>query len=324
MRLLSYVSTVLITGGVYLSGGFASNDIFWYPVSAVASLLFISKLDGVIMTVISVCFIVCFYLIDLLDLVVLPFDEITRSVHYRFANSIVVLLILFFLAWLLVRSNQHLQQIIKDIQSSQVRESISQDFHDELGNKLASVVHLSKRLKSVQNENDKVSMLGIIENESQQVYDNFRDFIWTNDPKSLNVSSLFMYLTDFNQQFFTHKDIQVEGELLLQNSNEGDNISSNIVRHIVPLFKEMMTNIYKHANASQVDWSLSWFDDQLTLKIHDNGIGFDPKLVQQGQGLKSVNKRVIELHGDYKLESNSLKGTRITLHIDTKKTYSNE
>ena len=316
LRMINYSGFILVTGGVYWSGGFASNDILWYLVLSVSSLLFISKIDGITMTMLSMCALVGFYIIDIFQLIELPYDPLTRSIHYRFVNAVIIILILFFLVWILVRNNKRLHMIIQNIQASQIRESISQDFHDELGNKLASVVHLSKRLKNSRGEQEKIEMLEVIEHESQQVYDSFRDFIWTNDPNSIIVSSLFMYLTDFNHQFFAHKELHVEGELLSSDSNTDEKVSSNIIRHVVPLFKELMTNIHKHAQATRVDWSLLFSKNQLILEIEDNGVGFDTTNVHHGQGLKSIHKRVIELKAVYELSSNPGKGTKVLLRID--------
>lgn len=312
LRVINFASLFLITGGVYWSGGFSSNDIFWYIIASTASLLFISKLDGLIMTLLSILAMFIFYIIDVKNIVHLPIDPLTNSIHYRFANALVIIIILFFLMWLLVNRNNRLQKIIQDIQNSQIRETISQDFHDELGNKLASVVHLSKRLKHSTNEDEKLIMLNSIENESQQVYDNFRDFIWSNEPKNLTASSLFMYLTDFNQHFFAYKDIQVEGQL---NNNEDYKISPIIIRHIIPLFKELMTNIHKHSNANKVSWTLSISASKLTLQINDNGVGFDTTRKQNGNGLKIINKRIQQMKAEFYLESIPNKGTQISLHI---------
>lgn len=322
LRTFGYFGILLVTGGVYWSGGFASNDILWYSVLAVSSLLFVGKIDGVIISILSILCIIGFYLIDILHLVELPFDPLTRSIHYRFANALIIVFILFFLVWVLVKRNDRLQELIQEIQASQIRESISQDFHDELGNKLASVVHLSKRLKDSKSDLERSEMLKVIETESQQVYDNFRDFIWTNSPDSIMTSSLFMYLTDFNQQFFAHKDLNVEGELLQANFSVDESVSSNVVRHVVPLFKELMTNVYKHAKATRVDWSLTCSDGGMILSVKDNGIGFDPQTVKYGQGLKSINKRVLELKGELNIVSEN--GTHVLLKIDRKnKGYNN-
>lgn len=316
LRILNCVGFILLTGGVYQSGGFASNDLFWYLIMGTAAMLFIDKNDGIIITILSICTITGFYIIDVYQLTTLPCNPFTSSIHYQFANVLIFILILFFLIWALVRRNLHLQRIIKEVQSSQIREAISQDFHDELGNKLASIVHLSKRLKSSKNKNEQQTMLTVIEHESQQVYDNFRDFIWTNDPNSFTVNSLFMYLTDFNQQFFTHTDIHVEGELKEINTQK---IPPLVIRHIVPIFKELMTNVYKYSKATQVNWKLTQNNQQLHLIVKDNGIGFDTNKIKKGNGLTNIIKRVTKLQAEYTINSTPNKGTDVMISINFNK-----
>jgi signal transduction histidine kinase len=324
LRVLSYFGVFLVSGGVYWSGGFASNDILWYLVSAISSLLFIGKTDGIIVTVLSLLAISCFYFIDITQIIDLPLDPITQSIHYRFANAVVIITIIFFLALILVRNNLRLQKIVKDIQASQIRESISQDFHDELGNKLASVIHLSKRLQHSKSETDKQSMLQVIGDESQAVYDSFRDFIWVNNPESLSINSLFMYLTDFNHHFFSHTDVFVDGQLISNDKNEDLHLSPVIIRHLVPLFKELMTNIHKHAQATKVEWSLTCNDNEVILKIIDDGKGFNVESNANGEGLKNIQKRADEIQANWTLHSALGEGTHSTLHVNLLKTSANE
>lgn len=313
LRIVNYTGAILITGGVYLSGGFASNDIFWFLVVGASSMLFISQTDGIIVTIFSTCVIVAFYIIDIYKLIELPSDPFTQSIHYQFINALIIILILFFLIWILVKRNHRLQNVLQETQASQIRESISQDFHDELGNKLASIVHLSKRLKDSKNGEEQQKMLKVIESESQQVYDNFRDFIWTNDPNSLTISSLFIYLTDFNQQFFSPTEIQVDGELFEQ--DDKGQIPPLVVRHIVPIFKELMTNIYKYSKATRVNWSLKQDKQQLILRVIDNGIGFDYNDRTLGHGLKNIQKRATKLQATYYVKSAMGKGTETVLSV---------
>lgn len=314
-RVINYSGILLTTGGVYWSGGFESNDILWYLVVALSALLFIGKVDGIIVTLISMLAIIGFYLVDALQLAELQPNPLTQSIHYRFANTMIIIVILFSLVWILVRSNQGLQKIIQKIEASQIRESISKDFHDELGNKLVSIIHLSKRLKKNERDHQELEMLESIEKESKQVYESFREFIWLNDRNSLTVNSLHVYLTDFCQHFFSHQATMVEGTVTPENHKGDSEIPSTVVRNIILIFKELMTNIHKHAEAKTVRWSLIYDKDQLQLEVIDNGMGFDQASVSVGQGIKSIQKRAQELHTTLELTSEQGKGTKAKIKI---------
>ena len=63
-------------------------------------------------------------------------------------------------------------------------------------------------------------------------------------------------------------------------------------------FQEALTNILKHAQASEVSASLTWKNDEIRLQITDNGRGLDasPSL-RMGLGLKSLSHRALALGG---------------------------
>lgn len=79
------------------------------------------------------------------------------------------------------------------------------------------------------------------------------------------------------------------------------------------IVQEALTNIERHAQADQVILNLSCVDEGIQLIVEDNGIGFNPKALEQGQegiGLRNIRDRVEHLSGRFELSSNA-KGTQI-------------
>lgn len=82
--------------------------------------------------------------------------------------------------------------------------------------------------------------------------------------------------------------------------------------------EEALTNIIKHNQATQVRFALLQTDQQLILEIQDNGLGFDPKMVDIGLhvGLQSMQMRVRRMGGSFEILSNStLTMIRVTLML---------
>jgi signal transduction histidine kinase len=93
--------------------------------------------------------------------------------------------------------------------------------------------------------------------------------------------------------------------------------------HELSLFRivqEALTNIRKHAEASEVDVSVEFNNGGLKLTVHDNGIGFDlpasmDSLPLAGKlGLMGMQERVWILGGSLEIESYPHQGT--TLRVD--------
>jgi signal transduction histidine kinase len=83
--------------------------------------------------------------------------------------------------------------------------------------------------------------------------------------------------------------------------------------------QEALTNARKHARAQEVMVTLSYLDNLLLLVIVDDGIGFDPALVEArnggpesgGAGLKTMRERVAEWGGQLIIESEKGGGTSV-------------
>jgi signal transduction histidine kinase len=82
-------------------------------------------------------------------------------------------------------------------------------------------------------------------------------------------------------------------------------------------FQESLTNILKHAQASEVSASLTWKDDDICLQITDNGRGLDAsKSLRMGLGLRSLSHRAQALGGYFHVScANDGKGTCVELTV---------
>jgi signal transduction histidine kinase len=80
------------------------------------------------------------------------------------------------------------------------------------------------------------------------------------------------------------------------------------------IFQELLNNALKYAEATIINISLTTFENSVTLKVQDNGIGLPPNY-QKGIGHTSIENRVKILNGRINLEGNSGTGTCAVLKI---------
>jgi signal transduction histidine kinase len=86
--------------------------------------------------------------------------------------------------------------------------------------------------------------------------------------------------------------------------------------------QEALTNVHKHAQAGQVNVTLSYMDDQVAMDIQDDGKGFnpqkpayDPDQVSGGFGIATMHERVARLKGEVIIESHPDQGTTVAIQI---------
>jgi signal transduction histidine kinase len=86
---------------------------------------------------------------------------------------------------------------------------------------------------------------------------------------------------------------------------------------VLLILKESVTNIARHSGATQAQVEVTLDNRTLSLRVFDNGHGFDPARVEDGNGLDSMRRRVATLGGFLDILSSSGAGTIVTLKIDT-------
>jgi signal transduction histidine kinase len=81
------------------------------------------------------------------------------------------------------------------------------------------------------------------------------------------------------------------------------------------IFKEAINNIAKYSGATKVQANICRNNDHIYLNVYDNGIGFDLQKVNNGNGLKNMQKRAEKLGGNLTVNSAKNCGTSVILSI---------
>jgi signal transduction histidine kinase len=94
---------------------------------------------------------------------------------------------------------------------------------------------------------------------------------------------------------------------------------------IYRIFQECLTNISKHAGASEVTAWIKEMDGLVSLVLQDNGVGFDVAEIlargasDRGLGLAALYERARMLGGALEISTRKGGGTRITCKIPVNK-----
>lgn len=84
------------------------------------------------------------------------------------------------------------------------------------------------------------------------------------------------------------------------------------------IIQELATNIIKHSQATEVNIYLTQHGkNELNIMIEDNGIGFDPSKIKinDGIGLKTIEKRIEQMGGVFNIDSHHSQGTTIIIDV---------
>ena len=94
-------------------------------------------------------------------------------------------------------------------------------------------------------------------------------------------------------------------------------VSANRMRQLFYVFREVLSNIEKHANASQVSLDMTWDEEFMTLVIFDNGRGFDSTNSDYSghYGLQFIRDRLDLLNGSISIYSANDSGADIIIQV---------
>jgi len=84
---------------------------------------------------------------------------------------------------------------------------------------------------------------------------------------------------------------------------------------IYRIIQELINNIIKHSKATSALVQMNFHENELSITVEDNGVGFEVKNAKNGLGLKNIESRIQLLKATFEIDSGS-KGTSFQINID--------
>lgn len=190
---------------------------------------------------------------------------------------------------------------------------IARDLHDTIGQNIGylrmKLEHLTgnKSIKKAEMQSEMQAMTTAA-NES---YDLIRGTLAI--LQSGESSDLFRVFSRYAEQIEERSSIKVEFSI----NGRPRSLSAKRMRQLFYIFREALTNIEKHAQASRVSIRIDWDGDCLSLAVSDDGRGFDPLNTQYGShyGLKFMRERAELLNGSLNMQSTVGSGTNLIVQV---------
>jgi len=96
-------------------------------------------------------------------------------------------------------------------------------------------------------------------------------------------------------------------------------LPAHVQNEIYRIGREALVNAFLHSGAKRVELELEYSDNELRLRVRDNGCGIDPQVVEKGRdghwGLASMRERATRLGGVVKVLSSPTVGTEVELCV---------
>ena len=201
-------------------------------------------------------------------------------------------------------------RVSKLIEMERMRLRIAGDLHDDIGSNLSGIALVTESLRGRAGleERDR-ERLADVSRAARRTADALRDIVWIVNPTHDSVDDLLLRLKDATAMILTGIDYTI--------STTGTSLSKKMPiefrRNLILIYKEILNNIARHAEARHVRIGISRKDSTFTLRIVDDGKGFDPSSVVRGNGLNSMSDRASSIGGTLTIVSRPCQGTDVTL-----------
>ncbi|MFY7732697.1 MAG: tetratricopeptide repeat protein [Bacteroidia bacterium] len=195
------------------------------------------------------------------------------------------------------------------------RARIARDLHDGIGQQLSAAKLNIVALKNSINP-ALYNQINLFENATQLIDDavnEVRSVSHNMMANSLIKNGLVSAVRDFIQKLNQSAGLKINIEIYGLDERLDNSVEIILFR----VLQEIVNNIIKHANATEINIQFVKHDKELSLLVEDNGVGFDTKKIEyfEGIGLKNIELRIKFLKGNVYFDSFLGKGTTVNIEV---------
>lgn len=194
----------------------------------------------------------------------------------------------------------------------QERHRLARELHDSVSQQLFAAMMLLSTLNQQMDNADEVTrkQMNMIEKIINDAQSEMRALLLHLRPVNLEGKSIKQGIEQLLKELSTKIQIQLSWSIADVFMSKG------IEDHLFRIVQELLSNTLRHAKASELEVYMDKVDNTLTLRVIDDGVGFDSNIKTAGSyGLQNINERVAGMGGTCKIISFAGEGTSIEIKI---------
>ena len=219
--------------------------------------------------------------------------------------------------------HRRMEQLL-DVQRA--RDRIARDLHDDIASTLGSVSLFASSLKThLKKPNPEVAqLLDKISSLSLDALDSLDDIVWAASPRHDSLNNMLVRMRDLLTSLCDAHGITYDTKIELV--SEDIHLQPEVRKNIYLIFKESLNNIVKHSATHRVEARAGMTGDRFEMQIKDYGKGFlfvrsasgtssvrVGHHLERGHGLRSMEKRAREIGAEFKIVSETGRGSTTRL-----------
>jgi signal transduction histidine kinase len=219
--------------------------------------------------------------------------------------------------------NARLYQRAQEAAVLEERSRLARDLHDSISQQLFSMTLTAQAARAHLEKNPAraASQLERLQETAQAALSEMRALIFQLRPPALTEQGLIAALHQHVAALGRREGLTVN---LTVTGDGEERFARGVEQALYRIVQEALNNVVRHAGACYVNVELHLEEEQIRLRISDDGRGFDPAKVTPSDGrhlgLISMRERASELGGRLEVRSQPSKGTEISLIVPNSST----
>ncbi|MEH3155694.1 MAG: ABC transporter permease [Gordonia paraffinivorans] len=178
---------------------------------------------------------------------------------------------------------EQLLQRARDQGVLEERARLSREIHDTVAQDLVAIV---SQLEAIDGGDDWARRVDTAKTRARAGLGEARRAVYALRSPMLDAAPLPTALTDLVDAWGTVHDIATRVHV------DGDPVPTDGDQNLLRICQEALSNVSRHARAAHVEVRLSYVEEGVLLDITDDGTGFDPSSVHEGNGLRGMRERM--------------------------------
>jgi signal transduction histidine kinase len=256
-----------------------------------------------------------------------------RNRNYVLAVAAVIVVLLMIISFLLIlirvrrRTERELKASRERLRSltwrlteveDKARKQLSRELHDQVGQNLTLLEVNLNLLRSLMTDNKPDLVKNRIQdslNVVKQTTRSIRHVMGDLRSPVLDDYGLVAAIEHYIKQYTERTGIAVQ----LKGIMDGPRLDARHENSLFRIAQEALTNVIKHASATEVVVTVRHIDGRLRLSIEDNGVGFDEARLPEGNGhgwgMVTLRERALAVGGTFRVHSSPRQGTHIIVEV---------
>jgi signal transduction histidine kinase/HAMP domain-containing protein len=209
--------------------------------------------------------------------------------------------------------NYRLRLKAEEAATIQERQRLARELHDAVSQSLYSLTLFARSSRDAYEDGDQAKLLESLEQVEQN------SLVALKEMRLLlyQLRALALEEGGLAQAIQTRFDLveRRSGIDAILHMDENIKLTDIAEQELYRLLTEALNNTLKHSEANQVSVEMQLENDQIVLRINDNGCGFDPINSFSGMGLQNMRQRTSTLGGYIDISSQPGSGTQIRIEI---------